>query len=159
MRRTDREVTDSARIQEILDTAKVLHLGLVDQGHPYVVPLHYGVERVGDSLTFWCHGAREGRKIDVMRANPSVFVELECDVELVSGEDVACNYGSCYASIMGEGTAHVVEDPAEKAHGLRVLMRTQTGRDFDVPEARVKSVAVIRIDVPTITAKSRAKMS
>lgn len=158
MRRKDREVTDPTRIEEILSTAKVLHLGMVDEGRPYVVPLHYGFEHAGDGVTFWCHGARQGRKIDVLSANPQVFVELECDVEDVSGGDVACGYGSLYASIMGDGTARLVEDPAEKVHGLKVLMRTQTGRDFEIPEARAEAVAVIRIDVPAITAKSRPKM-
>ena len=157
MRRRDREITDPHRIEEIIATAKVLHLGLVDEGRPYVVPLHYGHETEGDAHIFWCHGARQGRKIDVMRANPAAFVELECDVEDVSGGDVACDYGSLYASVMGEGTARVVEDPAEKLHGLKVLMRTQTGRDFEIPEARLKAVAVIRIDVPTVTAKARPK--
>ena len=35
MRRRDREVTDSDEIIHILDTGKVLHLGLVDQGKLY----------------------------------------------------------------------------------------------------------------------------
>lgn len=158
MRRRDRKVTDPQRIEQIIATAKVLHLGLVDQGKPYVVPLHYGHEMEGTTHVFWCHGARTGRKIDVINANPCVFVELECDVEDVSGGDVACDYGSLYASVMGEGTARVVDDPLQKERGLKALMRAQTGRDFDIPEARLKAVAVIRIDVPSVTAKSRPKM-
>lgn len=42
MRRTDREVAGETEIKAILDRAKVLHLGMVDGGRPYVVPLHYG---------------------------------------------------------------------------------------------------------------------
>ena len=158
MRRKDREVTDPVRINEILATAKVLHLGLVDNGRPYVVPLHYGFEWEGDQLVLWCHGARQGRKIDVIGQGGPAFVELECDVQDISGGDVPCDYGSAYASIMGDATVTLIEDPAEKARGLKALMRTQTGRDFEFPEARVKAVAVLRIDVPQISAKSRPKM-
>ena len=158
MRRKDREVTDPVRIDEILATAKVLHLGLVDGSRPYVVPLHYGYEWEGDSLVLWCHGARRGRKVDVISAGSSAFVEIECDVQDISGGDVACDYGSAYASIMGDASVRLVEDPDEKVHGLKVFMRTQTGRDFSFPEERVRAVAVLRIDVPSISAKSRPKM-
>ena len=42
MRRRDREVTELNEIIHILDSGKVLHLGLVDQGKPYIVPMNYG---------------------------------------------------------------------------------------------------------------------
>ena len=158
MRRKDREIVDHDRIDEILATAKVLHLGLVDEGRPYVVPLHYGYEWVEDALVLWCHGARTGRKMEAIKSGGPAFVELECDVEGISGGDVACNYGSAYASVMGDASVRLVEDVTEKTHGLKVLMRTQTGRDFDIPAERTKAVAVLRIDVPHVTAKSRPKM-
>ena len=42
MRRREQEVTEQKEIIHILDTGKVLHLGLVDQGKPYIVPMNYG---------------------------------------------------------------------------------------------------------------------
>ena len=90
MRRTDREITDSTEIRGILERAKIVHLGMVDGGRPYVVPLHYGFEWDEGDLTLWCHGAREGRKLDVLRVNHTVFVEIDCDAELAPGGDVAC---------------------------------------------------------------------
>ena len=159
MRRADRELTDIADIKRIVAEAKVLHLGLVDDGRPYVVPLHYGFDLIDDALTFYMHGAREGRKLDVIRANPTAFVELDCDVELVSGGDVPCRYGSLYASVMGEGEACVLEDAGEKVRGLGLLMQNQTGRDFAVTPQMAAAVSVIRVRVPmgAVTAKSRAK--
>lgn len=157
MRRTDREVTDAAEVRAILCRAKVLHMGMVDGGRPYVVPLHYGFEWGEDGVTLWCHGAREGRKIDTLRANPNVFIEADCDVEAVPGGDVACRWGSYYASVMGDGVATIVEDPDEKAHGLICLMRTQTGHDFEVTPRMAEAVCVLRIDVPHVTAKARVK--
>ena len=156
MRRADRELTDVADIRRIVAEAKVLHLGLVDDGRPYVVPLHYGFDLTDDALTFYMHGAREGRKLDVIRANPTAFVELDCDVEQVSGGDVPCRYGSLYASVMGEG---VLEDADEKVRGLGLLMQNQTGRDFAVTPQMAAAASVIRVRVPmgAVTAKSRAK--
>ena len=41
MRKREREITDEAMIRDILDRAQVMHLGLSDEGQPYVVPMYY----------------------------------------------------------------------------------------------------------------------
>ena len=71
--RREREVTDINEILSILDKAKVLHLGLVDGDEPYVVPMNYGYVMEDGKLTVYLHGAKVGRKLDVMRANPKVL--------------------------------------------------------------------------------------
>ena len=42
MRRQKREVTDPVKIEQIIKKAGVVHLGMVDEGKAYIVPLHYG---------------------------------------------------------------------------------------------------------------------
>ncbi|MBQ8978348.1 MAG: pyridoxamine 5'-phosphate oxidase family protein [Oscillospiraceae bacterium] len=155
MRRKDREVTDITRILDMTDRAKILHLGLFDGEYPYIVPMHYGYEYDG-KFTFYLHCAKEGHKLDLIRSCPRCCVEFETDTELVSGGDIPCEYGSYYSSFIGQGTAEIV-DGEEKKHGLRVLMRTQTGRDFDIDDRMAASVAVIRIDIDTFTAKARVQ--
>ena len=158
MRRKDREITDKNRILEILQTAKILHLGLFDEGYPYVMPLHYGFTCGEEgAVTFYMHGAREGHKLDLIRKDPHVCIELECDVEDESGGDVPCAYGSFYASVIARGTAEILEDPEEKAKGLKCLMLTQTGREFEISPKMAMAVAVIRVKVDELTAKSKAK--
>ena len=157
MRRKDREITDLNEIIQIIDKAKFLHLGLFDGEYPYIVPLHYGYELVDDKLVFYTHGAREGHKLDLIKSNPKVCVELECDVELVSGGDNPCKYGSAYASVIGRGLAEIVTDENEKIKGLTLLMKNQTGRDFTFDSHMAAAVEVIRITVAEYTAKSRAK--
>ena len=44
MRRKDREIKDTEDIINIVSRAKILHLGLLDEVYPYIVPLHYGYE-------------------------------------------------------------------------------------------------------------------
>lgn len=154
MTRREREVTDTNKILEILDKAKVLHLGLVDGDEAYVVPMNYGYTYEDDKLTLYLHGARRGRKLDLIRQNPKVFFEMDCDIVPFEG-DVACKYGITYSSIMGKGLAEIVEDPEEKMKALSVLMKTQTGKDFEFNEKLVSVVAVIRIDVSEFTAKCR----
>ena len=130
---------------------------MIDEDRPYVVPLHYGYTLENGRLTLYLHSAKEGRKLDVLRKNDRVAFVLETDVSLVSGGDLPCKYGAAYASVMGEGRALILTDPTEKAAALKTLMRTQTGRDFPIAEVMAETVAVIRVDVETYSAKARCR--
>ena len=155
MRRKDREITDETAIRAILDKAQVLHLAMIDGDRPYVVPLHYGYSLIDGRLTLYLHSAKEGRKLDVLQKNGRVAFVLETDVSSISGGEIPCKYGAAYASVMGEGKAVFLTDPAKKAAGLQILMKIQTGREFTITEAMTESVAVLRVDVETYSAKSR----
>lgn len=55
---------------EVLESAPVAHLGLVDGGKPYVTPMSFVVE--GNRIFF---RTMAGKKLDALRQNPSVCVE------------------------------------------------------------------------------------
>ncbi len=152
--RRERLIEDESIVEMILEKSKVLHLGLVDGDEPYVVPMNYGHTFENGKLTFWLHGAKTGRKLDVMRANPKVFASLECDIEPFEG-DVACKYGITYYSLMAKGTAVIIEDIEEKKNALSILMKTQTQKDFEFTDKLAEIVSIIRIDVSEYTAKHR----
>ena len=157
MRRKDRKITDVNEIIKIVDEAKILHLGLYDGEYPYVVPLHYGYEFNADQLILYVHSAKEGHKLDLIKQNPHVCVELECDVELISGEEVPCAYGSEYSSVIARGTAELLEESGEKIKGLKALMINQTRREFEIDERMASAVEVIRITCETFSAKACKK--
>ena len=152
--RREREVTDLNEIQAILDGAKIVHIGLADGDEPYVVPMNYGYTLEEGKLTLYLHAALWGRKLDVIRVNPKVFFSIECDVQPFDGP-VACHYGTAYSSVMGRGTAVILEDVEEKKAGLSRFMKSQTGLDFTFEDKMVSIVSVIRIDVADFTAKRR----
>ena len=129
-------VTDPTEIIRILDTAKVLHLGLSVNDEPYVVPMNYGYTMEDGKLTLYLHSAVRGKKLDMIQANSKVFFELDCDQMPFEGR-VPCQYGMVYSSIMGRGTATLVEDPEAKMQAMSILMKTQTGKDFTFNERLV----------------------
>ena len=90
----------------------------------------------------------------MIQANPKVFFEMECDTAPFEGR-VACQYGYVYSSVMGRGTARIIEDVEEKKKAMSILMKTQTGKDFSFEDRLVSIVSVIRIDVAEYTAKHR----
>lgn len=154
MTRRELEVKEPEQILDILNRSKVLHLGLVDDGMPYIVPMNYGYEMENGKLTIYLHGAAQGYKLDVIRKNPVCCFEMECGLEPFEGK-VACQYGIAYYSLMGRGKATIVEDVDEKIKALTLLMKTQTGKDFTFNERLVSIVSVIRLDIDVYTAKHR----
>ena len=154
MTKRELQITDEGQIREILDTAKVLHLGLCVDNEPYVVPMNYGYTMEDGKLVFYLHSAVQGKKLDMIRANPKVFVELDCDRNPFEGEK-PCQYGLSYSSVMGRGQAKIIENVEEKIEAMKLLMKTQTRKDFEFNERLVSIVAVVRIDVEEFTAKHR----
>ncbi|MCR5729870.1 MAG: pyridoxamine 5'-phosphate oxidase family protein [Ruminococcus sp.] len=157
MRRKDREITRIEDILSIVDRAKVLRLGLFDDNFPYIVPLHFGYEYAEGKLIFYMHSAKEGHKLDLIRRNQNVCIELDCDTELISGGDIPCSYSSSFSSLIGRGLAEIVDDEQEKVRGLYQLMKNQTGREFEITPQMASAVAVIKVVVCDFSAKSKPK--
>ena len=147
-------VTDPEQIRHILDSGKVLHLGLSVHDEPYVVPMNYGYTMEDGKLVIYLHSAVKGKKLEMVQANPRVCFNIDCDRMPFEGR-VPCQYGMVYSSILGRGTATLVEDPEAKMEAMSILMKTQTGKDFTFNERLVSIVTVIRIDVQEYTAKHR----
>lgn len=154
MTRRELEVKDMDQIIHILEDSKYLHLGLVDDGMPYVIPMNYGYTMEDGKLTIYLHGAAKGYKLDVINKNPVCCFTMECEVEPFEGR-IACQYGTSYYCLMGKGEVVIVDDVEEKMKALSILMKTQTGQDFTFNEKLVSIVSVMRIDVSEYTAKHR----
>ena len=148
------KITEPDEIARILNTAKVLHMGLAVDNEPYVLPMNYGYRLEDGRLTLYLHSAVKSRKLDMIRANSKVSFSIDCDRMPFEGR-VPCQYGLVYSSIMGKGTAAIVEDVDEKKQAMSLLMKTQTGKDFTFEDRLVSIVAVIRIDVSEYTTKHR----
>ena len=154
MTKRELQITDEQQIRAILDGAKVVHVGMCVDNEPYVVPMNYGYAMEDGRLTIYLHSAQQGKKLDMIRQNPKVFFEMDCDWVPFEGEK-PCQYGLSYSSVMGRGTAAIVEDVEEKKRAMSLLMKTQTEKDFTFDDRLVSIVAVIRIDAAEYTAKHR----
>ena len=154
MRRRDREIDTREEMLQVLDTCKVLRIAMYDEDGIYILPMNFGYTYEADRLVFYLHAALEGKKLDLLKANANVGFELDCDHELIEGR-VACQYGYRYASIVGKGKAEIIEDPQEKIKALTVLMKCQTGKDFEFNERLVSIVSVIKVTAEDFGGKRR----
>lgn len=159
MRRTDREVTKIDDLFEIIDQCKVCRIAMIDERKSYIVPMNFGYDEIEGKLIFYFHSAKQGRKIEIMKKNNQVCIEMDCEHQLVEA-DVACDYGYYYASIIGNGTVEFIDEITLKKHALLKIMSHQTGRDeftFDVKS--VQSVTVFQIVMDDYTGKRKPKIT
>ncbi len=151
MRRKDRELTNIADIEAVLQKAFVCHLGLADAGQPYVVPMNYGYE----DGHIYLHGADEGRKIDILKKNNKVCFEMETfQSEIIKGGDQPCDWGTAFRSVIGFGTAELLQSNEEKSRGLNIILKAHDDRSFSFPEEMLNMTAVIDITIKEMTGKA-----
>lgn len=151
MRRKDREITDPAVMENIIRKARVCHLGLCDEGEPYVLPVNFGYR----DRTLYVHCAREGRKLDVIRRNPRVCAVFDVDHELVTGEE-AVNWSMKYRSVVAFGKAEILaeDDLDGKTEALDEIMRQYSDAAWTYPEKTVRKTGIIRITIDRMTGKA-----
>jgi hypothetical protein len=148
MRRQEREIRDEAEIQEILEKGLVCRLGLYDGLYPYVVPLNYGYR---NGCMFF-HSAREGRKIDILKKNGRVCIEVDIDSRIVRG-DAPCRWAAKYRSVIGFGRARIVDDEAEKKAALEIIMAHYGGQGGEYDEKSLQRTCVIEVVIENMTGK------
>ena len=150
MHRNEREITDRKDIDDIIRRCRVCHLAMCDEGQPYVVPLNFGYD--GGFLYF--HAAPEGRKIDIIKRNNRVGFEFDILHDIVTAEQ-ACKWGAKYESVMGSGTAEIVDDLEAKKEALQLIMRQYGNGTWDFKEEILKKTLVLRVRILEISGKAR----
>lgn len=155
MRRAEREVCGKEALEALLKSYGVCRIGLVDGGKPYVVPVNFGYDWTEEWPVIYFHGAAVGRKMEVLAQCPQVCLEWDGDHVLLTGE-LGCDYSYCFSSLIGEGKAEILTDPADKRHGLDVLMKQFAGeKPFEYPDRAVAKTAVVRVSLYALTGKQR----
>lgn len=128
MRRSDLAMPEEQAVS-LIKSCKFAVLSLVDpDGLPYGVPLDY----IYKENTLYFHGAREGRKIDSMRANPR-----GCAVILGETSVVPEKFGRRYTSVIAEGPIELMDDPEEKRRVMTWVVEENS------PEYKEKGAAII----------------
>ena len=148
MRRKDKEITDIKEIEEIISKSKVCRLALSLDNTPYVVPLSFGYK---DKIIYF-HSAKQGKKVDILKANNKVCFEFDIDHELVESEK-GCSWGMKFRSVIGFGEASFIESIEEKQKALDIIMQNYTDKTFLFEEKRLNSTLVWKIDIEQITGK------
>lgn len=149
MRRFDKEIKDPREIDAILQSAPVCRIALIDDGHPYIIPVNFAVR----DHHLYFHSATTGKKIDILRKNSSVCFEVDIPGDLVCGE-TACSWSMKFKSVIGFGDAFFIVANDEKITFLNMLMKKYAGRDsFFYSDEALDKVLVIGVRIKEISGK------
>ena len=154
MRRRDREITDNEKIKEIIKACNCCRLGLNDNGKVYIVPLNFGFTEENEKYTFYFHGAKTGRKLDIIKQNNYAGFEFDTNHEIYTKGDKACDYTARFQSIIGNGKITIIENSNEKMKALLELMKHNTGKsEWEFDERMIKAVTVLKLEVEEMSCK------
>jgi uncharacterized protein len=153
MRRKDREVTDPGGIDRAIRACACCRVGFSAPEGAYIVPLSFGFSHEEGVRMFHFHGAKDGRKMDLMAQDPRVGFEMDTGYELRLSDD-ACECSAGFTSVIGTGTLRVVEDRQEKIRSLDLLMEQAGGKGAgEYPDAMLARTAVFRLTVKDVSCK------
>lgn len=152
LRRPDKKLDDPEQIEQILAEARIMTVACCLKNEPYLFTVDFAWDPQAREL--WFHCATEGRKMNILRANPRVCATVVEDQGYIHGE---CDHA--FRSVILEGKAHEVSDLSEKRRGLELLARKHEANPeavlarFAGTDESVRKVGVVRIVVESISGK------
>jgi nitroimidazol reductase NimA-like FMN-containing flavoprotein (pyridoxamine 5'-phosphate oxidase superfamily) len=145
---------DVDTINAILDSGFLAHVGFCVDGQPYVIPTLYG--RNGEKL--YLHGSAASRMLGRLETGILGCIAVTLVDGLVLARS-AFHHSMNYRSVVAFGTAHRIDEPAQKTRALRIISEHLiAGRWNDVrnpSEKELKATAVLEFSIEEASAKIR----
>ncbi|HEX5837250.1 MAG TPA: pyridoxamine 5'-phosphate oxidase family protein [Anaerolineales bacterium] len=145
---------DRETIYRILDEALICHVGIVEHGQPFVIPINFA--RTGDTIVL--HGAKTSRLLKTIEAGNPVCVEATIVDGLVLARSVF-HHSVNYRSVVLFGTGRIVEDDLEKMAALEAItehLLPGRWREARLPNRReMNATLVVSIKIDEASAKVR----
>jgi nitroimidazol reductase NimA-like FMN-containing flavoprotein (pyridoxamine 5'-phosphate oxidase superfamily) len=144
----EKEQNQGKKMDTVIQEALYCHIAFSVDDQPYVIPVSYGYQ--DNCLYFHC--GQEGKKLDMLKKNPRVSFSMEHQVELKEAKS-ACKYSMLYASVIGNGSAHLLESNEEKSRGLDIVVRHYNAEPIEYTEKSLRTLEVVQIDIDEMTYK------
>jgi uncharacterized protein len=145
---------DAETIHSILDAGFLAHVGFVVKDQPFVIPTLYGRDR--DKL--YLHGSAASRMLRELEAGVPASVTVTLVDGLVLARS-AFHHSMNYRSVVAFGTARKIDDPAQKAHALRLISEHLIAGRWDEvrgpSEKELKATSVLEFSIDEASAKVR----
>lgn len=135
--------------EKLLAKALTGRLSMCKDNQPYVVPVCFIYHR--GKIFF--HSALKGRKMDFMRANPTVCFQVDEHSLVTSSKP--CNFTMHYHSVVATGRVRFLTDSKEKLRILKMLVHKYEGGNLAefLNEEMTRRVEVGEISVVEISGK------
>jgi nitroimidazol reductase NimA-like FMN-containing flavoprotein (pyridoxamine 5'-phosphate oxidase superfamily) len=146
------QMNDEARLA-LLNSAEVGALSTVNpDGSPYVVPVHF----VAQNGKVYIHCGLQGQKLENVKRDGRVcFTAWELNGYKNAENSSPCKTGTYYKSVIINGAAAIVDDPAQKRTILQLFANKYApDKNGPMPEEAINRTRVIEI-VGEITGKQK----
>ena len=107
---------ERARVHAVLDAGLVAHVGFVQEGQPFVIPMIYG--RAGETL--YLHGAKKARITRLLGSGVAICLNVTLLDGIVAARS-AFNSSMNYRSVAVFGNARALDDESECLQALKVI--------------------------------------
>jgi len=156
MRRTDKEMLGPTQQIIPLREAQFITLALCTGNEPYLVTLNHGFDEKANCLYFHC--AQEGKKIDILQANPIVWGQALIDLGYQQGH---CDH--LYHTTHFKGRVTFLNSISEKTHALHVMVHhietnPQKILDEQLTPSSIEKVRIGKIDLEYVSSKKADKI-
>lgn len=153
----ERTATDET--SEILSAGSVAHVGFVDDGMPYVIPLSYHYDsETPDKI--YLHGARRSRAMDLLASGGPMCLTVTLTDALVYSRK-AMNHSINYRSVVLFGKGHDIVDEDKKFELFDKMVQRyfpgrKVGEHYNAPpSADLGITALVEVDIEEWNAKAR----
>ena len=94
----------------------------------------------------YLHSSPKGKKIEILQKNKSVCFEVDDFYETLPSDEL-CSYYMKYQSVVGFGTASILESETEIKEALKIIIDHYHNKEYDVDDLKLSGIAVIRIEI------------
>lgn len=129
-----------------------ISLGMVTEDFPYVIPMTFGCRMENGKICVYFHCAGEGRKWELLHRDARVCVEGHVyeRIAMTDKNEITAKY----ESVIGFGTAQLIEDRAEKIDAIKVMLEHYNSSGFPATSCEgLNRVEVYRIVLDQVTGK------
>jgi nitroimidazol reductase NimA-like FMN-containing flavoprotein (pyridoxamine 5'-phosphate oxidase superfamily) len=148
---------DRSRMERILREDDLGHLAMATDGELYIVPINYAYAK--GRILFHC--ALEGRKLDMIRANPQVCFEISRQEGRPAphpGDLCDADESATFESVICWGVAKIVDDPDERHAVLNEFQERYNEPEGSHPPISLKRAAncgAVEITVQRMTGRRK----
>ena len=155
MRRKDKIIADQAELEQVIQNAPDLVLGIVTGSEPYLLPIDFAY---ADGYIY-IHCAGVGRKLELLAQNSQVsmlFVNYG-GVVIPPNPTQACGCTTKYKSVMALGKVEPIEDQTDKEKAMRLIIAKFGIEQLPMPAAALAKTCLMQIKIETMSGKQSPK--
>ncbi|MFW9957444.1 MAG: pyridoxamine 5'-phosphate oxidase family protein [Candidatus Odinarchaeota archaeon] len=151
IRRKEKSIESEEEMFAVIEKAKYVTIAMCQDNEPYLVTLSHGLDRNKRCIYFHC--AQEGKKIDILRVNNTVWGQAINDGGYIDG---SCDH--LFVTTQFKGTVTFIKNIKEKEQALRVMIHHLEQHPEKVIAAQItlkslKRVNIGRIDIHFLSGK------